>query len=41
LIEGFSVTDLRAAMASHVLDEAELIGTYSLNPDSVAVVRRS
>lgn len=32
LTRGFSLDELRAAMAGHVLDEAELIGTYSLNP---------
>ncbi|MBQ4856352.1 YbhB/YbcL family Raf kinase inhibitor-like protein [Rhodanobacter sp. B2A1Ga4] len=29
---GFSLAELRAAMAGHVLAEAELVGTYSLNP---------
>ena len=32
LVEGFTAEQLRAAMAGHVLAEAELIGTYSLNP---------
>ena len=32
LIKGFSLAELRAAMVGHVLDEAELIGSYSLNP---------
>ena len=32
LTEGFSLATLRAAMAGHVLAEAELVGTYSLNP---------
>jgi Raf kinase inhibitor-like YbhB/YbcL family protein len=32
LVKGFSLIELRAAMVGHVLDEAELIGTYSLNP---------
>ncbi len=32
LASGFSRDALRAAMAGHVLDEAELTGTYSLNP---------
>jgi Raf kinase inhibitor-like YbhB/YbcL family protein len=32
LDEGFSLDDLHAAMAGHVLDEAELMGTYTLNP---------
>jgi Raf kinase inhibitor-like YbhB/YbcL family protein len=32
LASGFSLADLRAAMAGHVLAEAELVGTYSLNP---------
>jgi Raf kinase inhibitor-like YbhB/YbcL family protein len=29
---GFSLDELRAAMQGHVLAEAELMGTYSLNP---------
>lgn len=29
---GFSLAELRAAMAGHVLDEAELLGTYTINP---------
>jgi Raf kinase inhibitor-like YbhB/YbcL family protein len=29
---GFTATELREAMAGHVLAEAELVGTYSLNP---------
>lgn len=33
LITGFSLADLRAAMAGHVLEQAEWIGTYTLNPD--------
>ncbi len=32
LAGGFSLAELRAAMAGHVLAEAELVGTYSLNP---------
>ena len=32
LVKGFSLAELRAAMAGHVLAEAELVGTYSLNP---------
>ncbi|MHB1058503.1 MAG: YbhB/YbcL family Raf kinase inhibitor-like protein [Rhodanobacter sp.] len=32
LVKGFSLAELRAAMAGHVLDEAELVGTCSLNP---------
>lgn len=32
LKDGFSLAELRAAMAGHVLEEAEIIGTYSLNP---------
>jgi len=32
LEEGFSLEELRAAMAGHVLSEAVLTGTYSLNP---------
>ncbi len=32
LDQGFSREQLRAAMAGHVLGEAELVGTYSLNP---------
>jgi Raf kinase inhibitor-like YbhB/YbcL family protein len=32
LADGFTSEQLRAAMAGHVLEEAELIGTYSLNP---------
>jgi hypothetical protein len=32
LAAGFSLAELRAAMAGHVLAEAELIGSYSLNP---------
>ena len=32
LAEGFTHAQLRAAMAGHVLAEAELIGSYSLNP---------
>ncbi|MEP6897436.1 MAG: YbhB/YbcL family Raf kinase inhibitor-like protein [Rhodanobacter sp.] len=32
LIKGFSLAELRAAMVGHVLAEAELTGTYSLNP---------
>ena len=33
LAEGFTRAQLQAAMAGHVLAEAELIGTYTLNPD--------
>ena len=33
LASGFNVEALRAAMAGHVLAEASLTGTYSLNPD--------
>ena len=33
LDEGFSLAELRAAMAGHVLDDAEIVGTYSLNPN--------
>lgn len=36
LAEGFTAAQLRAAMAGHVLAEAELIGTYSLNPAVVS-----
>lgn len=32
LADGFTVTELRAAMDGHVLAEAELMGTYTLNP---------
>lgn len=32
LADGFTVAELRAAMDGHVLAEAELMGTYSLNP---------
>ncbi|AGG87237.1 MULTISPECIES: YbhB/YbcL family Raf kinase inhibitor-like protein [Rhodanobacter] len=32
LAGGFSLAELRAAMAGHVLAEAELVGSYSLNP---------
>lgn len=32
LEKGFSLDQLRAAMSGHVLAEAELVGTYSLNP---------
>lgn len=32
LAPGFTAGQLRAAMAGHVLDQAELVGTYSLNP---------
>ena len=32
LRHGFTLAELRAAMAGRVLAEAELIGTYSLNP---------
>jgi Raf kinase inhibitor-like YbhB/YbcL family protein len=31
LADGFTVTELRAAMDGHVLAEAELMGTYTLN----------
>lgn len=33
LEQGFSLDELRTAMAGHVLAEAELMGTYSLNPN--------
>jgi len=33
LERGFSLAGLRAAMDGHVLAEAELMGTYSMNPD--------
>ncbi|WEN15552.1 YbhB/YbcL family Raf kinase inhibitor-like protein [Rhodanobacter sp. AS-Z3] len=36
LVHGFSLADLRAAMAGHVLEQAELIGTYTLNPHVVS-----
>jgi hypothetical protein len=32
LADGFTVAELRAAMDGHVLAEAELMGSYSLNP---------
>jgi phospholipid-binding protein, PBP family len=32
LAPGFTLDDLRAAMAGHVLAEARLVGTYTLNP---------
>ncbi len=32
LAKGFTLAELRAAMAGHVLDEAAIVGTYSLNP---------
>jgi len=32
LADGFTVAELRAAMDGHVLAEAELMGTYTLNP---------
>jgi Raf kinase inhibitor-like YbhB/YbcL family protein len=32
LVRGFSREQLRAAMAGHVLDQATLVGTYSMNP---------
>lgn len=32
LVRGFTLTQLREAMAGHVLDSAECVGTYSLNP---------
>jgi Raf kinase inhibitor-like YbhB/YbcL family protein len=32
LVKGFSREQLRAAMAGHVLDQATLVGTYSMNP---------
>lgn len=32
LDRGFTLAQLRAAMVGHVLAEAELVGTYSLNP---------
>jgi phosphatidylethanolamine-binding protein (PEBP) family uncharacterized protein len=32
LTPGFDVGELRAAMAGHVLAQAALVGTYSLNP---------
>ncbi|HKT27332.1 YbhB/YbcL family Raf kinase inhibitor-like protein [Dyella sp.] len=36
LMHGFSLEELRAAMAGHVLAEALLTGTYSLNPSVAA-----
>jgi Raf kinase inhibitor-like YbhB/YbcL family protein len=33
LVEGFTLADARRAMADHVLAEATLMGTYTLNPD--------
>jgi Raf kinase inhibitor-like YbhB/YbcL family protein len=36
LVKGFSLSELQAAMAGHVVAEAELTGTYSLNPDVAA-----
>ena len=30
----FTVEDVREAMAGHVLDEGEYVGTYTLNPDA-------
>lgn len=33
LPERFTLADMRAAIAGHVLAEAELVGTYTLNPD--------
>lgn len=33
LVTGFSLAELRAAMAGHVLEQAELVGTCTLNPD--------
>ena len=32
LVEGFTLAELRAAMAGHVLAEAAIVGTYTLNP---------
>ena len=32
LAEGFTLAELRAAMAGHVLAEAAIVGSYSLNP---------
>jgi Raf kinase inhibitor-like YbhB/YbcL family protein len=32
LADGFTLEELRGAMAGHVLAEAEVMGTYSLNP---------
>ena len=32
LADGFTVTELRVAMDGHVLAEAEVMGTYTLNP---------
>ncbi len=36
LVKGFSLAELRAVMAGHVVAESELTGTYSLNPDVAA-----
>jgi phosphatidylethanolamine-binding protein (PEBP) family uncharacterized protein len=33
LVTGFSLAELRAAMAGHVLEQAGLVGTCTLNPD--------
>ena len=33
LVTGFSLAELRAAMAGHVLEQAQLVGTYTLNPN--------
>jgi Raf kinase inhibitor-like YbhB/YbcL family protein len=33
LKSGFTLAELRAAMAGHVLEQASLVGTYSLNPN--------
>lgn len=35
LVSGFTLAQLRAAMAGHVLAEAELVGSYSLNTSIV------
>ena len=32
LAEGFTLAELRAAMAGHVLAAAAIVGSYSLNP---------
>lgn len=33
LVAGFALAELRAAMAGHVLEQAQWVGTYTLNPD--------
>lgn len=32
LADGFTLAELRKAMEGHVLDEAEIVGTYAINP---------